>query len=81
MEAYRGRVDEIVETASRYLSDDAIRRVTELVDHNEAPIGVSYLAWAIVNERRHVPRSLIRAIRANSGDEDLPNGLDDFGSD
>jgi hypothetical protein len=85
LEAYRRHVYATLAAASKYISAEGIAEVKRLVDHDEAPLGMSTLAWIIVNEQRHVPTTLIRDIRALASnmepDEYWPANLDDFAID
>lgn len=82
LEAYRARVYATLDVASKFVSPEGIAEAKHFVDHNEAPLGMLTLAWIIVNEERHVPRTLIRDIRAHASDmepgEDFPPNLDEF---
>jgi len=84
-EAQIGRVQETLDIASRYVSAKGVAEAQELVDHGEAPLGMSTLAWIIVTEQRRVPRALIRDIRAHAQgaepDDVWPPNLDDFAVD
>lgn len=81
MDEYVGRVQVIIWDATDYLSRQAVEYAQRLADHGEAPEGMLALAWAIVNEDAHVPRSLIERIRSHAADlvpeEAWPPGLDD----
>jgi hypothetical protein len=84
-EAYQERVYATLDVASKYVSAEGIAEAKHLVDHGEAPLGMSTLAWIIVNEQRQVPRTLIREIRALASDMEpddyWPANLDQFGID
>jgi hypothetical protein len=84
-EDYLGRVRAIAWAASDYVSAEGLHEVQRLVDHGEPAEGMRSLAWAIVNEKRRVPRTLIGDIREHAAglvdDEAMPSNLDEFATD
>ena len=81
LEAYLGRVQATVWSASTYVSAAGLAEAQRLVDHGEPAEGMCVLAWVIVNEDVRVPPDVIGSIRALSEElipsEELPGTLDD----
>jgi hypothetical protein len=82
MRAFNDDVEKFLQFASPYVSPEGIAHVRHLVDHGEAIIGMSTLAWIIVKEKKLVPRKMIDSIRywvqETSEEPFLPGNLDEF---
>lgn len=79
MQQYLQNVRELLDDASVFFADELLVESHRLVDHGEAPLGVTQLAWVIHDERISVPESVIRRIREYADDdEDFPNDLDQY---
>ncbi|GAA4478342.1 hypothetical protein GCM10023190_19650 [Enteractinococcus fodinae] len=76
MQQYLHDVKKLLVEVSDYISDDLLAEPRRLVEHGEAPLGMTQLAWVISDERIPVPVSVIARIRAYAAaDEEFPEAL------
>lgn len=76
MQEYLRSVRMFVVEVSDYISDELLTEPRRLVEHGEAPLGMTQLAWVIHDERILVPASVIERLRAYAvSDEDFPKDL------
>lgn len=58
MERYVGRVRGLMIEVEELLHPIDTRQAHHLIDHGEPPEGLLYLAWAIVEEDKRIPRRI-----------------------
>ncbi len=79
MQEYLQKVRALLYDASAFIADDFLVEAHRLVEHGEAPLGVTQLAWVISEEQIPVPKSVIRRVREYADeDEDFPDDLDKY---
>lgn len=76
MQEYLRSVRMFVVEVSDYISDELLTEPRRLVEHGEAPLGMTQLAWVISDGRIPVPASVIERLRSYAAsDEDYPKDL------
>lgn len=55
MQQYLQNVRELLHDVSAFIADDLLVESHRLIDHGEAPLGVTQPAWVIHDERISVP--------------------------
>lgn len=78
MQNYLNDVRALLDEVSNYIPAELLDETHRLVDHGEAHTGMAQLAWAISDNRVHVPGSVICRVREYAGDDGLPAHLDQF---
>ena len=76
MQQYLQDVKMLLDEVSAVVSADLLAEPRRLVEHGEAPLGMTQLAWVISDERIPVPASVISRLRAYAAaDEEFPETL------
>ena len=76
MQQYLQDVKMLLDEVSAVVSADLLAEPRRLVEHGEAPLGMTQLAWVISDERIPVPASVISRLRAYAAaDEEFPEAL------
>ena len=76
MQQYLRSVRMLLVEVSDYIPDDLLTEPRRLVEHGEAPLGMTQLAWVISDGRIPVPASVIERLRSYAAsDEDYPKDL------
>lgn len=79
--AYLDRVQQLLSSLSRHLTEAEVKEVQHLIDHGEPAEGMRSLAWIIVEGRKRVPREAIITLKELASDliekRHMPTGLDD----
>lgn len=76
MQQYLHNVRMLLVEVSDYISDELLNEPRRLVEHGEAPLGMTQLTWVIHDERIPVPASVIARLRSYAAaDEDFPEDL------
>lgn len=79
MQHYLQNVRELLHDASEFITDDLLEEAHRLVDHGEAPLGVTQLAWVIHDEQILVPESVIQRVREYADEEeDFPSDIHQY---
>lgn len=76
MVKWKQEVSQFVASLAQYFDKDDIDKATELVDHNEAAIGLSMLAYIAVDNNIQLPEDAKQKIKEWCEDlEELPENF------
>ncbi|HEY4536479.1 MAG TPA: hypothetical protein VIG71_11015 [Enteractinococcus sp.] len=77
MQVYLQNVQQLLDDVAEYVPDHRLREPRRLIDHGEAPLGMTQLAWVIHDEDIPVPESVVQRLREYSDvEDDYPDDLE-----